>query len=199
MAGRSRVGLQKALLPGVRQLVDALQLVIEEQLGGFGVRVQCLDAAAHLVEDGPRLGALFATRHQVPLFVNDLAGVGACEFLNVPPLGFGQTVGQPEDRGKLVGLFGGGGVGRLPTLPHGDHQAQQDGIGDAEDRIDKAGDIVVFATLYRGYEVLHQDQPPDRGHDEQRNQCRAQHYADLDASFRAPPSVNTAPVHNTRV
>ena len=92
-------------------------------------------------------------------------------------------MGQPEDRRQFVGLLGRVAVGRLPTLPHGDdHQALQHGVGDARDHVDKAGDVVMLATLHRGNEVLNQHQLPDSGYDEQRNQGQAQNYADLDTS-----------------
>jgi hypothetical protein len=57
-------------------------------------------------------------------------------------------------------------LGRLVVLPDGDdHERKQHSVGDAQDRVDEASDVVVLLSEGRGHQALHQYQPHDRHED----------------------------------
>jgi hypothetical protein len=88
--------------------------------------------------------ARLAPLHQRPLLLYDGPGVGADEPLDAPYRGRG-PVGEEVVPGELVGLALHRVLGRLVLLPHDDdHEGQQHGVGDPEERVDKVGDVVVF-------------------------------------------------------
>jgi hypothetical protein len=63
----------------------------------------------------------------------------------VRALGLGQSGGEEVDPGQLVGL------GHLVVLPHDDdHERKQHSVGDAQDRVDEASDVVVLLSAVRG-------------------------------------------------
>jgi hypothetical protein len=88
------------------------------------------------------------------------------KVLDARPLGLGELGGEEVDAGQLVRLALHVGLGRLVILPHDDdHEGQQHGVGDAQDHMDKAGDVVVLLPEASGYQALHQEQPSDRCED----------------------------------
>ena len=65
------------------------------------------------------------------------------------------------------------GLGRLVVLPHGDdHEREQHGVGDAQDREDEACDVVLPLSAFGWHQALHQYQPRDRpehGHEDRQD------------------------------
>jgi hypothetical protein len=93
-------------------------------------------------------------------------------------------VGPVEDSGQFISFIGSEGIGRVPFFPDGDeHEAQEHGVGDTQDGVDKAGHVVVFLAPRGRDEALHQHQPTDR------NYHRYSDYQESgdDAHYRNPP------------
>jgi hypothetical protein len=101
-----------------------------------------------------------APLHQGPLLLHDDPGVRPGQALDALALGIREPVGEEVDPGQLVGLALHRVLGRLVSLPDDDdHERHQHGVHDADDRVDKAGDVVVLLPEARGHQALHQDQP----------------------------------------
>jgi hypothetical protein len=101
-----------------------------------------------------------APLHQGPLLLHDDPGVRPGQAPDALALGIREPVGEKVDPGQLVGLALHRVLGRLVSLPDDDdHERHQHGVHDADDRVDKAGDVVVLLPEARGHQALHQDQP----------------------------------------
>ena len=93
-------------------------------------------------------------------------------------------MGEKEDLAHLAGFSTGVLGGRVPFFPDGDdHEPQQHGVGDAQDRIDEAGNVVLLQTPSPRLEALHQHEPADREHHGQADQKEAN-----DDAHPEPPS-----------
>src|SRR5215204_5719625 len=69
-------------------------------------------------------------------------------------------MGEPEDPGKLVSFIRSDVLGRVPLFPDGDqHEAEQHGVGDAQDCVDEACNVVVLLAPLGGDQALHHNQP----------------------------------------
>ena len=90
------------------------------------------------------------------------------------------------------------GLGRLVFLPHGnDYERKQYGVGDAQDREDEAGDVVLPHSAFRGHQALHQYQPRDRhehGHEDRQD--------DVECGCQGSPAslpVSIAPLSGPKI
>jgi hypothetical protein len=141
--------------------------------GAFGAGIELQQLQPELVKEGVRALARLAPLHHRPLLLHRDPGVRPGEVLDVRALRFGQLGGEEVDSGQLVCLTLHVGLGRLVVLPHGDdHERKQHGVGDAQDRVDEAGDVVVLPSEARGHQALHHYQPHDRpehGHEDRQD------------------------------
>src|SRR5215211_9011720 len=137
-----------------------------------------LEGRPNVVDEDPTSRARLSLLHQGPFFVDHLLGVRTGEFLDVMALGFGESMGEPEDLGQSVGLLLGRILGRIEFLPHGDdHERQQHGVDDAQDGVDEASHVVVLLAHLRGHKSLHQREPAARGEADRANHQDAVNYA----------------------
>ena len=89
-------------------------------------------------------------------------------------MGFGEAVGEPEDLGQLVGLATHGRLGRLVLFPHGDdHEREQHGVDDADDRVDEPGHVVMLSATGRRHGALHRPQADDRDEHDREDRQKA--------------------------
>src|SRR5215218_4978473 len=138
-----------------------------------------LEGCPNVVDEDPTSRARLSLLHQGPFFVDHLLGVRTGEFLDVMALGFGESMGEPEDLGQSVGLLLGRILGRIEFLPHGDdHERQQHGVDDAQDGVDEASHVVVLLAHLRGHKSLHQREPAERGEADRANHQNAIYHAD---------------------
>ena len=107
--------------------------------------------------------ARLSSLHHRPLFVHHDSYVRPDEVLEVGALGLGQLGGEVVGSGQFVRLTLHVGLGRLVVLPHGDdHEGEQHGVGEAQDGVDEAGDVVLPLSTVWGHKALHHQQPRDR-------------------------------------
>src|SRR5215213_9732757 len=101
------------------------------------------------------------------------------------PSGWGRAWGEPEDPCKLVSFIRSDVLGRVPLFPDSDkHEPQQHGVGDAQDCVDEACNVVVLLAALGRDQALHQHQP---------TYCNYRRYSDYyeageDAHYWEPPS-----------
>jgi hypothetical protein len=97
-----------------------------------------------------------APLHQRLLFIDHLLGVGSGEFLEVGTFWFRESMGQPEDLGRRIGLLLDRATSLLVFLPHGDdHERQQYGVDHTQGRVDEAGHVVVLLARGGWHETLY--------------------------------------------
>jgi hypothetical protein len=128
-----------------------------EHLLACGVGIEPQELQPELANEGVRTRARLAPLHQRPLLLHHDPGVRLDEVLQACALGLRQLGGKEVDSGQLVCLTLHVGLGRLVVLPHGDeHKCKQHSVGDAQDRVDEASDVVVPLSALRGHQALHQ-------------------------------------------
>src|SRR5215217_1040478 len=94
-------------------------------------------------------------------------------------------MGEPEDPCKLVSFIRSDVLGRVPLFPDGDkHEPQQHGVGDAQDGVDEACNVVVLLAPLGGDQALHQHQPSNCNY----RRYSDNHEAGEDAHYWEPPS-----------
>ena len=102
-------------------------------------------------------------RHQGPLLMDHLLGVGSGELLDVGALGFWQLVAKQEDFGRRVGLLLDRLACGLVFLPHADdHERKKHGVDHAQGGVDEAGHVVVALARDGWHEALDQLEPGER-------------------------------------
>src|SRR5215212_11888324 len=158
----------KARPPGVAQPSDLVAAFGVELFFGPRVRLEPLYARPDVVDEvPPRLGPRFllqsglvALRHQGPLLMDHLLGVGSGELLDVGALGLGQLIAKPEDLGHRVSLLLDRLACGLVFLPHGDdHECEKHGVDHAQSCVDEARNVVVSLARLGGNEAMHQLEP----------------------------------------
>src|SRR5215211_2056343 len=86
-------------------------------------------------------------------------------------------VSDPEELCHLACLVVHGRFGRIPLFPHGNnHETQQHRVGDAQNGVNEAGNVVVPLAHLDGHQALHQEEPANRNQNEQTYQQDAGEY-----------------------